>query len=86
MFLSLISNRVNALYATTNYNEAWGPKGEPSYMSSAMIKLLGENLSMDELITRLREEVASEIQCPASFSAISKRVNLKKEFDEASKY
>lgn len=78
------------IYATTGYSEAWGPGEGVSHMTLEMIKLLRirEQLSLDELVTRLRESVhhvAEEVQCPATFSAISQRVSLWSELYGASK-
>ena len=74
-------------YAATGCSKAWGPGGGVSFMTLEMIKLLGERLSLDELITRLREKVhkeARKIQCPATFSAVTETVNLWSELNEAS--
>ena len=51
------------IFAAVSGNMAWGPKGEGvSFMTKKMIVLLKEKISLDEMLIRLRKEIAKEVR------------------------
>ena len=52
------------VFATLDCKTSWGPGGGVSYMTEEMILLLQENLSIDEMISRLKAKLPVKHQQP----------------------
>ena len=80
------------VYATLNEDRSWGPGGGVSFMTLKMIELFKQNLSIDMMVIKLKEQVSCEVinpetgkqQQPLMISGTQLEVNLMKERDQAS--
>ena len=50
------------VYATLDCKTSWGPGGGVSFMTKKMILLLKKNISIDEIISKLKDEVPEKVK------------------------